>query len=171
MTEEIQNNITREVGPILHEVFAVYATKEPDVLRLSIDLTDAYGERFEADFYFRYGDSSGLSPVIAQWLTDNEGSYVVAPYVPPTPEQIRASLPAVSARQLRLTLVRNSISLAMVNAAIDALEAGPEKEEAEIEWEYATEFARLSPTLLTIGGALGLSPERVDELWEQALAI
>ncbi|MFD1326750.1 hypothetical protein [Mycoplana ramosa] len=82
----------------------------------------------------------------------------VAPYIPPTPEQIRERMPPITARQLRLTLVRNGHSLASVDAAIAALPEGPVKDEAAIEWEYGTTFARLSPTLITIAEALNISP-------------
>ncbi len=96
----------------------------------------------------------------------------VSPYVPPPPltaDQRRAAMPSVSARQLRLTLVRNGFSLASIDAAISALPAGQQKDEALIEWEYAHEFQRISPTLNSIADALGLTPSIVDLMWAQAL--
>lgn len=95
---------------------------------------------------------------------------VVVPEQPePTPEQIRASLPPISRRQLRLTLVRNQIALDDVAAMIDGLPDGLPKDEARIEWEDAVTFERLHPTLITIADGLGLTPERVDELWREAM--
>ncbi|MBO3760347.1 hypothetical protein [Ciceribacter sp. L1K22] len=93
-----------------------------------------------------------------------------APYVPPTPEELRAVMPGVTARQIRLTLVRNGFSLGAIDAAIDALPEGQAKDEARIEWEYATLFERLSPTLLTIAAALSISAEQVDTMWAEAVA-
>lgn len=90
---------------------------------------------------------------------------------PPTIEEQRAGMRALTPRQLRLTLVRNGYSLSSIATAIDALPDGPAKEEAQIDWEYATKFNRLDPTLLTIASALNLADTQVDALWEQALAI
>lgn len=90
-------------------------------------------------------------------------------YGPLTDDERRSSMQAVSARQLRLTLVRNGYSLASIDGAIDALPAGEQKDEALIEWEYATEFQRVSPTLNSIAAALAITPEQVDAMWSQAL--
>ena len=123
--------------------------------------------------YTHRSDAPPLSEFGAQvkrWLADHKGEYTIEPYTPPTADDLRALLPAVTARQLRLTLVRNGYSLSAVNAAIEALPEGQQKDEAQIEWEYATTFERLSPTLLTISAALGLSAEEIDAMWQQALA-
>lgn len=88
----------------------------------------------------------------------------------PTAEEKRQWMPSVTKRQLRLTLVRNGISLSQVEATIAAMPEGLAKQEAEIEWQDASEFGRQHPTLLLVAAALGLSPERVDEMWEQALS-
>ncbi|WP_368516646.1 hypothetical protein [Rhizobium sp.] len=87
------------------------------------------------------------------------------------PVTTREEFLPVTPRQLRLTLVRNGFSLASIATAIDALPDGTAKEEAQIDWEYATKFNRLDPTLLTIASAIGLTPEAIDAFWEQALAI
>lgn len=92
----------------------------------------------------------------------------VAPYVPPTAEDLRASLPPLTARQLRLGLVNAGISLASVQAVIDAMPEGLDKDKAAIEWDYATTFDRLHPLIVSIGSALGLSPETIDTMWSSA---
>lgn len=94
----------------------------------------------------------------------------IAAYVPPSAAELRTSQPPVTARQLRLTLVRNGKSLASVDAAIDALPDGQLKDEARVEWEYGTTFDRLSPALLTVAAALAISPEEIDTMWVEALA-
>lgn len=74
----------------------------------------------------------------------------------------------VTKRQLRLTLVRNGISLAGVEAAIASMPEGLQKEEAQIEWADASTFNRNHPTLLLIASALGLTEAQVDAMWAEA---
>lgn len=75
---------------------------------------------------------------------------------------------ALTARQLRLGLVVNGFSLAQIDAAIDALPDGAEKEKAKIEWQYAGEFKRDHPLLMTIAAQLGISPEQFETMWVAA---
>lgn len=98
-----------------------------------------------------------------------DGAWVHNPPPPPTPEEARAAMPAITRRQLRLTLVRNGISLSDVTQAIAAIPDDLARAEAEIEWEDAATFDRLHPTLLAIADALSLSPEAVDDMWVQAM--
>lgn len=91
--------------------------------------------------------------------------------VPSTPDEVRAQLPALTRRQLRLTLVRNGIALGAVAAMIEAMPDGLPKEEARIEWDDATTFERLHPTLIMIGDNLGLTPEEVDMMWQDAVGV
>lgn len=76
----------------------------------------------------------------------------------------------VTRRQLRLTLVRNGISLATVDSAIAAMEDGLQKEEAQIEWADAGTFSRSHPTLVMIAAQLGLTETQVDTMWLEALS-
>lgn len=94
----------------------------------------------------------------------------IAAYLQPNDEERRAAMPNVSARQLRLTLVRNGFSLSSIDAAIASLPEGQQKDEALIEWEYAHEFQRISPTLNSIAAALGIDQTEVDLMWRQALS-
>lgn len=75
----------------------------------------------------------------------------------------------VTRRQLRLTLVRNGISLASVEALIEGMPESLAKQEAQIEWADAQTFNRHHPTLLLIAQALSLTSAAVDEMWLQAL--
>jgi len=88
-----------------------------------------------------------------------------------SPEELRAQMPSITKSQLRLTLVRNGISLEIVEAIIAAMPDGLEKQEAQIEWQDASEFNRMHPTLLMVGVALNLAFEQVDVMWEYALMI
>lgn len=99
----------------------------------------------------------------------------IAPFDFPPP--VKPSLPVVtivthqhlSARQLRLGLVAAGILPSQVDAAISAIPDATARAIAEIEWEYASQFERNHPLIEQVGGALGLTPEQVDTMWEQAL--
>lgn len=95
----------------------------------------------------------------------------VAPYVPPTAEESRALSPPITRRQLRLALVRNGISLTMVEATIAAIPDQQERDEATIEWADASSFERLHPLVLSVGSSLGLSEAQIDTMWTQAQVI
>lgn len=74
----------------------------------------------------------------------------------------------LTARQLRLGLVSNGFALAQVEAAIDALPDGADKEKARIEWQYAGEFKRDHPLIATIAAQLGISAEQFETMWAEA---
>jgi hypothetical protein len=175
MTDEIDMTNPPQVattGPTftLHEVISVHSTQDVGYDVVKCDITKYDGGRSIIDFGLVPGDNEGYSPAIRQWLIDHVGDYEIIPYTAPTPEELRASMPPVTPRQLRLTLVRSGHSLASVTEAIAALPEGLTKEETAIEFEYATTFERTSVTLLTIASALGMTPEAVDVLWSQAVA-
>lgn len=94
-----------------------------------------------------------------------------APYVPPPPEQQRAAMPDLTARQLRLGLLNAGLTPSQVTSTIEALPAGVEKETAKVEWEYATTFRRLHPLIATVGAGLGLTDDQIDAMWLSALAL
>lgn len=93
-----------------------------------------------------------------------DGSNVVD-YLPPVVEVFEP----ITRRQLRLTLVRNGISLAAVDAAIASMPDGIEKQEAQIEWADASTFNRDHPTLLLIASGLGLTEAQIDAMWAEAV--
>lgn len=153
------------------EVHSLANVNSPGALLFDVTLTNPLGVTERHDHYlFRTSDPFGASPALWQWLIDNP-EFPIAPYTPPTAEEARSMLAPVSRRQLRLALVRNSISIASVEAIIASMPDGQAKEEAQIEWSDATMFERTHPTLLAVGAALGLSDEAVDAMWAQALAI
>lgn len=90
------------------------------------------------------------------WLYAN-GAFVAPPPAPPL-------VPAVvSMRQARLALLAAG-HLSKVNAALAALPS-PQKEAAQIEWEYATEVRRESDLVKNIGAAIGLDAAALDALF------
>lgn len=87
------------------------------------------------------------------------------PPPPPPPPSVPAS---ITARQLRLWLVRNGVTLAAVEAAIGAMDE-PAQTEARIEWEYATQFERTHPLLRGLAAAvLGLDHGALDAALDAA---
>lgn len=159
-----------EEPPILHEVISVSATANSGVYIAKVDLTDMAGERYECDYVSAPDDTVGLAPTIRaaldQWIADDSP---VTPYVPPAPEELRALMPPLTSRQLRLGLHRNDL-LGQVDGAIASL-LEPQRTEAQIEWEYGTTFERLNPTMLAVIAALSLAPEQADQMWTEAAAL
>jgi len=81
-----------------------------------------------------------------------------------------AALPKIPAsvtmRQARLALLAAG-KLDAVNTAIAAM-ASPQKEAAQIQWEYSSDVFRNWPLVLSLGPALGLSSTDLDNLFIQA---
>ncbi|WP_455918670.1 hypothetical protein [Ensifer canadensis] len=153
----------------LNSVQSVAATAEPNVFILSCNITDINNETYDCDYCSRPEDTFGLNPTVRQWILDNP-EFPIHPYVAPTAEEIRSSFPDLTARQFRLGMVKAGIGLSAINGVIDQMPAGPEKDMASIEWEYATTFSRMHPLVGSISMTLGLSAEEVDLMWNNALA-
>lgn len=109
--------------------------------------------------------AEGLTPLPArpseahQW----DGEEWVLPPVP-VPE-------SVTARQIRLWLVSHGVSLAAVEAAIDAIPDAQQREMVRVEWEYAPYVERIHPMLVPLAAALGLSEAQVDQAFREAATI
>lgn len=108
--------------------------------------------------------------MIAEW---EAGGNTIAAYAEPTPtpEETRAAMPSLTARQLRLGLVGGGFSITQVENAIAAIPDEQQRSVAEIEWEYASQFERMHPLIGQVGDALGMTPEQIDQMWEQALEL
>ena len=70
---------------------------------------------------------------------------------------------SVSMRQARLALLQIG-KLQQINSAITSLPS-PQKEEAEIEWQYSNEVQRYNGLVSLLAPALGLSEIDIDELF------
>ena len=70
----------------------------------------------------------------------------------------------VTPRQIRLALVFSGISLSVIETAINSMEE-PNKSAALITWEYATEFDRNHPMILSLSPSLGLTEQDLDNLF------
>lgn len=85
-------------------------------------------------------------------------------------DEMAARIPRrVTARQARLALHRAN-KLQAVAAAIQALPS-PSREQAEIEWEFATEVQRDAPLTQTLAAALALDDAALDALFKDAATL
>ncbi|MCV0352558.1 MAG: hypothetical protein K5863_20970 [Nitratireductor sp.] len=152
----------------LHDLHSVADIGDGAFL-VEVDITDIAGERYIADYCLVPGDDFGLAPTIRQAVEDwIDTGNVPTPHLPssgPTLEDIRAAMPPLTARQLRLGLIANGVTLASVQAAIDGIADPVEREAAHVEWEYATAFERLHPLIEQIALALDLTLAEVDSMW------
>lgn len=83
---------------------------------------------------------------------------------PPVPQ-------SVTARQVRLWLVRHGVQLASVDAAIDTIQDATTRDSVRVEWEYAPYVERSHPWLVPLAQALGLSEAQVDAAFREAASI
>lgn len=111
----------------------------------------------------------GIIKGLHTWEVRDESGIVIginqsAYLTPPVPE-------SVSARQIRLWLIRNGVSLAQVESAIDAIPDQLQRDSVRVEWDYAPYVERSHPMLIPLAAALGLTEEQVDQAFIEASGI
>ena len=112
------------------------------------------------------------NPKASQWALlpprpSDEANWNGSEWVAPTP-----AIPEnVSARQIRLWLVRNGVSLASVDAAIDSIPDQLQRDSVRVEWDYAPYVERTHPMLIPLAAALGLTEQQVDQAFIEASGI
>lgn len=131
-------------------------------------------ERFSSEDEFRGGahplESKKIQgePTVLDCLSALPDGFVYSggdlPHGPHTPR-------SVTARQIRLWLVSHGVSLAAVEAAIDAITDAQQREMVRVEWEYAPYVERTHPMLVPLAAALGLSEAQVDQAFREAATI
>jgi len=110
------------------------------------------------------------------------GSYIPADGLPlPSEDQItaalataeqtrlRAHLPSITARQLRLWLHGAGL-LEQIPTLIAALPE-PQRTTAQIEWEFSNDYQRDHPLVTQLGAALGMTSADMDLAWRQAAGL
>jgi hypothetical protein len=112
------------------------------------------------------------NPKVAQWTLlpprpSDEANWNGSEWAVPTP----AIPESVSARQIRLWLIRQGISLAQVDAAIDAIPDQLQRDSVRVEWDYAPYVERSHPMLVPLAAALGLTEQQVDQAFIEARGI
>lgn len=110
-------------------------------------LNDVYGYDSNQQQQINQAIDTGWQEVTGAWPPP------VAPAVP----QI------VTMRQARLALLRGGL-LSQVDAAI-AVMPSPQKEEAQIEWEYSQEVHRNRTLVQMLAPALGLNNSQLNDLF------
>jgi len=111
-----------------------------------------------------------------QWSSDPDAlaaaGYVVTERTPEDdivpPEPTPAT---VSARQIRLWLLGRGVSMAAVDAAINAIPDAAQRDSVRVEWEYAPYVERSHPMLVPLASALGLTEEQVDQAFVDAAVL
>ena len=121
------------------------------------------------------------SPCSLVWLGADHGEYLqqcsmvgIQPRVTdPNDDNMNMNqMPrAVSARQIRLWLISNGVSLTAVDAAIDAVEDPQKRDRVRIDWEWAPYIEREHPLLLPIAAMLGLTEEQIDQAFIDAATL
>lgn len=77
----------------------------------------------------------------------------------------------ITARQIRLWLLQNDISLQMVTDAIATIEDTLTRDSVSIEWEYAPYIERSHPMLEPLALSLGLTEEDINTAFIEASLI
>lgn len=99
-----------------------------------------------------------------KWAVTNAPAEVVAARL----HAKRAGM-VVTPRQARQALLQAG-KQDMVNAALASLPS-PQKEAAQIDWEYATAIERNSPLISQLGPALGMTDAQIDDLFALAATL
>lgn len=112
----------------------------------------------------------GIVNGMAVWeVRDDDGNLIgTNQSVPADVADVPAS---VSARQIRLWLVRSGISLAAVDAAIAAIPDQMTRDSVRVEWEYAPYIERGHAMLVPLAAAIGLTEAQVDQAFREAVVI
>jgi hypothetical protein len=114
------------------------------------------------------------------WIGSNYEEYVTAcnganiiprNSNPDTPSTSILPADRVSARQVRLWLIQNGISLQSVADAIDTIEDPILRDSIAIEWEYAPYIERSHPMLIPLAEILGLTGSDIDRAFVEASTI
>lgn len=116
--------------------------------------TPAYTDTTDGDYVVR----TWANGTVERWLHSEPSE----PTSPPAPQR-------VTMRQARLALLAAGL-LDDVAAAIATLPS-PQKEAAQIEWEYSQEVQRHNGVLLQLAPALGLDDAAIDALFAAAAGL
>lgn len=78
---------------------------------------------------------------------------------------------SISARQIRLWLVRAGYSLDTIAQIIASIPDPATRDTVAIEWEYAPVVERSHPWLAPLGQALGLDDANIDQAFREAAGL
>lgn len=86
-------------------------------------------------------------------------------------EGVQYPVTSVSARQIRIWLVRNGVSLASIDDAINSIADPLTRETVRVEWDYSPFVERSHPWLVPLAAALGLDEAAVDQAFREAATL
>ena len=116
------------------------------------------------------GETWGGKQVVISIEAAIGDSYVDGEFIkPPQPEPEIQVPQSVTMRQARLALLQAGL-LVNVEAAINSLPS-PQKEAAQIEWEYSQEVQRDKELVALLAPALGLDDAQLDALFVLAATL
>ena len=173
MMTEINENQTAtpptDTKAAFHKIFSVTRAQQDNFFKVKCEITDTFGVRYVTDYVSAPGDTFGLAPIVRagifRWIADGNA---ISLYLPPTDEERRVAMPSLTPRQLRLGLVNSGFSIASVQSVIDAIGDATTREKAQIEWEFASSYARIHPLITQITAALAINDDEVDTMWAAA---
>lgn len=151
-----------KVEAIIAGLVAIGAADD-EALRAAVS---AGRERLIADGWSECRADRQLLGVIREWQATGELAAYSAP-PPPSPPPAETGTPSdypLTARQLRLGLVRNGVTLDKVQATIDALPS-PQRDEAEIYWKFSTEIHWDHPMTQSLMALAGIPDEAAAAMW------
>jgi hypothetical protein len=102
-------------------------------------------------------DASAIREGRAAWDAATRSVVALPPVVPES----------VTPYQFRVALLRSGVSLAQVDAMIDALPQ-PQRDEARVAWEYGLEVRRDHPLIAQFAAALGMDETAIDAAFVEA---
>ncbi|NBT57156.1 hypothetical protein EBT16_00070 [bacterium] len=107
----------------------------------------------------------------SEYLTSCNNCNIIPRNTDPNTPSVSNNYPKVSARQVRLWLIQNGISLQAVYDAINAIEDPSLRDSVAVEWEYAPYIERSHPMLIPLAMGLGLTENDVDRAFAEANSI
>lgn len=118
-------------------------------------------------------DGIHLSPPYAGWthVTEDGDHYSLEEAPPPpdpdplTPEEERAAMPTLTARELRRGLIKAGIDPEIVADQLRGIPDETQRRLALVDWEYATQFERMHPLIGQVSMVLDLTDEQIDAMW------
>lgn len=100
-----------------------------------------------------------VNGVAVQMTAEEEAAFEASRIAGPTP------IPQSVTRRQAKEALRRTGKLAAVQTAIDAIVDLNERARMQIEWDESLEFERTRPSLIAIGGAIGLDSAGIDQLF------
>jgi hypothetical protein len=107
----------------------------------------------------------------SEYLTSCNNCNIIPRNTDPNTPSVSNNYPKVSARQVRLWLIQNGISLQSVYDVINAIEDPSLRDSVAVEWEYAPYIERSHPMLVPLAQSLGLSESDIDRAFNEAVSL